>query len=92
MLHNMAIPFDTPKVTDLGKEHIASFTDKDSLVFDFFAGSGTYGHSVIKLNKEDGGHRKFILCDMADYLKRTKASHRKSNLFRGLEGWQACFP
>lgn len=32
MLHNMAIPFDTPKVTDLGKEHIASFTDKDSLV------------------------------------------------------------
>lgn len=69
MLHNMAIPFDTPKVTDLGKEHIASFTDKDSLVFDFFAGSGTYGHSVIKLNKEDGGHRKFILCDMADYFK-----------------------
>ncbi len=69
MLHNMDIPFDTPKVTELGKEHIASFTDKDSIIFDFFAGSGTYGHSVIKLNKEDGGQRKFILCDMAEYFK-----------------------
>lgn len=35
---------------------------KNSTVLDFFAGSGTTGHAVIKLNAEDGGHRKFILC------------------------------
>lgn len=36
--------------------------DKESLVLDFFAGSGTTGHAVLELNKEDGGNRKFILC------------------------------
>lgn len=69
MLHNMDIPFDTPKVTDLGREHIGSFTEKNSIILDFFAGSGTYGHSVLKLNKEDKGNRKYILCEMAEYFK-----------------------
>lgn len=35
---------------------------KDALVLDFFAGSGSTGHAVISLNKEDGGDRRFILC------------------------------
>ena len=35
---------------------------KDALVLDFFAGSGTTGHAVLKLNAEDGGRRKFFLC------------------------------
>ncbi len=35
---------------------------KDSIILDFFAGSGTTGHAVMQLNKEDGGHRKYILC------------------------------
>ncbi|QQK08834.1 site-specific DNA-methyltransferase [Miniphocaeibacter halophilus] len=35
---------------------------KSSIVLDFFAGSGTTGHAVMKLNKEDGGNRKYILC------------------------------
>lgn len=35
---------------------------QDSTILDFFAGSGTTGHAVLKLNAEDGGHRKFILC------------------------------
>ncbi|MDD5377068.1 MAG: site-specific DNA-methyltransferase [Candidatus Gracilibacteria bacterium] len=34
----------------------------NSLILDFFAGSGTTGHAVLELNKEDGGNRKFILC------------------------------
>jgi len=37
-------------------------TDKNSLVLDFFAGTGTTGHAVMELNKIDGGNRKFILC------------------------------
>ncbi len=35
---------------------------KNSIILDFFAGSGTTGHAVIDLNKEDGGNRKYILC------------------------------
>lgn len=35
---------------------------KDSIILDFFAGSGTTGHAVLKLNKNDGGNRRFILC------------------------------
>lgn len=35
---------------------------KNAIVLDFFAGSGTTGHAVMQLNKEDGGHRKYILC------------------------------
>lgn len=35
---------------------------KDSIILDFFAGSGSTGHAVSQLNKEDGGNRKYILC------------------------------
>jgi adenine-specific DNA-methyltransferase len=35
---------------------------KGSIILDFFAGSGTTGHAVLELNKEDGGTRKFIIC------------------------------
>jgi adenine-specific DNA-methyltransferase len=41
---------------------------RDSLVLDYFAGSGTTGHAVINLNREDGGRRRFILVEMADYF------------------------
>ncbi|HLC02617.1 MAG TPA: site-specific DNA-methyltransferase [Anaerolineales bacterium] len=39
-----------------------------SLCLDFFAGSGTTGHAVINLNREDGGRRKFILVEMGEYF------------------------
>jgi adenine-specific DNA-methyltransferase len=40
----------------------ASNENKDAIILDFFAGSGTTGHAVLKLNKEDNGNRQFILC------------------------------
>lgn len=43
--------------------------DKDAIVLDFFAGSGTTAHAVLELNKEDGGNRRFILCEQMDYIK-----------------------
>ena len=43
-------------------------TDKDSLILDYFAGSGTTGHATIKLNREDGGSRKYILVEMGGYF------------------------
>ncbi len=40
----------------------------EDIILDFFAGSGTTGHAVINLNREDGGRRKFILVEMAHYF------------------------
>lgn len=52
--------FDYPKPIDLIEYLIKSFS-KDSVILDFFAGSGTLGHAVLELNKEDNGNRKFIM-------------------------------
>lgn len=44
------------------KEIINYHQNKEVLVLDFFAGSGTTGHATVSLNKDDGGNRKYILC------------------------------
>lgn len=54
--------FSYPKPVEFIKDLIKYTSNKDSIILDFFAGSGTTGHAVMKLNKEDGGNRKFILC------------------------------
>lgn len=54
-------PFDTPKPTRLLKRIEQISTDKDSLILDFFAGSGTTLHATMQLNAEDGGDRQCIL-------------------------------
>lgn len=46
----------------------ASAQGPSAVILDFFAGSGTTGHAVINLNREDGGQRKFILVEQADYF------------------------
>lgn len=53
--------FNYTKSIYLLKDLIQVSSDKDSIILDFFAGSGTTGHAVLELNKEDGGKRKFIL-------------------------------
>lgn len=50
------------KPVDLIKQIISLYPQKDSLVLDFFAGSGTTGHAVLAVNNDDGGSRQFILC------------------------------
>lgn len=47
-------------------------TDKDDIVLDFFAGSGTTGHAVMQLNAEDGGNRKFILVQLDEKIDEKK--------------------
>ena len=54
--------FDTPKPLPLIKYLLQQASQKDSIILDFFAGSGTTGQAVAELNKEDGGSRQFILC------------------------------
>ncbi len=60
--------FEYPKPSELIKYLLKIGTNRDSLVLDFFAGSGTTAHAVMKLNKEDSSKRKFILVEMADYF------------------------
>ncbi|MEG1313026.1 MAG: site-specific DNA-methyltransferase, partial [Bacilli bacterium] len=54
--------FNFPKPKELIKTLMRVATQNNSIVLDFFAGSGTTGHAILELNKEDGGNRKFILC------------------------------
>lgn len=54
--------FRTPKPTSLIERTLRLISRTDATVLDFFAGSGTTGHAVMKLNAEDGGTRRFILC------------------------------
>lgn len=54
--------FTYPKSIRLLQRIVGLYGDKYSTILDFFAGSGTTGHAVMKLNAEDGGSRKFILC------------------------------
>lgn len=62
-------PFAFPKPVSLIKTLIAMHPKKDIKVLDFFAGSGTTGHAVMELNKEDGGSRSFILVEQMDYAE-----------------------
>jgi len=54
--------FDNPKPVNLIKMILRIKTNKDSIILDFMAGTGTTGQAVLELNKEDGGNRQFILC------------------------------
>ncbi len=59
---NEYVGFLTQKPKSLIKRLMKLGGRKKTIVLDFFAGSGTTGHAVMELNKEDGGNRKFILC------------------------------
>lgn len=61
---------------------IRSISDKDSIILDSFAGSGTTGHAVLNLNKEDDGKRKFILVEMGSYAEAITAE-RLRNVING---------
>ncbi len=64
------VDFNNPKPTKLIQNLIAvaeGTSDKDAIVLDSFAGSGTTGHAVLALNKADGGNRKFILVECEGY-------------------------
>ena len=59
-------PFDTPKPTSLIRQMIQISSSEDDIVMDFFAGSGTTGHSVLLKNVEDRMRRKFILVQLPE--------------------------
>ena len=60
--------FNTVKPTTLIGRILQIATDKDSIILDSFAGSGTTAHAVLALNKADGGNRRFVLIECEDYV------------------------
>ena len=66
---NVGFFFPNPKPVRLA-QYVANIAlGMSDCLLDFFAGSGTAGHAVINLNREDGGSRKFVLVEMADYFE-----------------------
>ena len=58
--------FDYPKPVGLIKRCLALYSEKDSIVLDFFSGSGTTAQSLFELNQDDGGNRQFILVQLPE--------------------------
>lgn len=79
-------PFETPKPTRLIKKILQIATNKDDLVLDSFAGSGTTGQAVLEANKEDGGNRKFILVEMEKDIAHKITSERVRRVSKDLNG------
>ena len=63
--------FDYPKPVNLIKILIEASTDSDSIVLDFFAGSGTTGQAVLEINQEKGSERKFVLVQLPEKIDET---------------------
>jgi adenine-specific DNA-methyltransferase len=77
-----AKPFDFPKALNLVADCLrAANTRFNSVVLDYFAGSGTTGHAVINLNREDGGRRKYILIEMGEYFDAVLIARMKKVVF-----------
>lgn len=68
--------FDYPKPVELIKRVISLYTDKDSIVLDFFSGSATTAQSVMELNAKDEGKRKFILVQLEESFDETSDGYK----------------
>ena len=69
--------FDFPKNVDVIKLILEAGADKEATVLDFFSGSATTAHAVMKLNAEDGGKRKFIMVQLPE-VTNEKSEARKA--------------
>ena len=67
--NNARLSFENPKPLKAASYFLQAMARlKNSLILDYFAGSGTTAHAVISLNREDGGKRKYILVEQAEYF------------------------
>jgi site-specific DNA-methyltransferase (adenine-specific)/adenine-specific DNA-methyltransferase len=77
------VPFNTVKPVRLIRRLLEIAAEKDSLVLDSFAGSGTTGHAVLDLNKADGGNRRFILVEMDESICQSTTAQRLTRVIQG---------
>ena len=76
-------PFDFPKPTGLIEELLSFTTTADEVILDSFAGSGTTGHAVLKLNRADNQRRRFILIEMKPSIAREITAERLRRAAQG---------
>ena len=84
IFNEVDLPFDTPKPVSLIKRIIQLSANKNDIILDSFAGSGTTAQAVLELNKEDGGNRKFILVEQEDYAN-TITAERVRRVIKGVK-------
>lgn len=85
--------FEYPKSVYTVKDCVYAISRKDSIVFDYFAGSGTTAQAVMLLNKEDKGTRKFILVEMGTYFDRVTVPRVKKSMYAsGIKSWESGKP
>ena len=87
------IIFDYSKPISLLKWILKRHTNKNALVLDFFAGSGTTAQAVMELNQEDGGNRKYILVQLPEPIEnnpefKTICDITKARIIRSIEKYQ----
>ena len=68
--------FDFPKPVGLIKKAITIGSDSDSIILDFFSGSGTTAHAVMQANAEDNGNRKYIMVQIDENTPETSEAYR----------------
>jgi adenine-specific DNA-methyltransferase len=68
--------FSFPKPSSFVKHFLAIVNDRNAIVMDFFAGSGTTAHAVLDLNKEDDGNRKFICVQMPEKTEEGSEAYK----------------
>lgn len=83
LIPDAAEVFSTPKPTRLIRRILQIATNPGDLVLDSFAGSGTTGHAVLQLNKEDGGNRRFILVELESHIARAITAERLRRVIQG---------
>ena len=77
--------FNYSKPLDLVQKLITQIAGPDDLILDSFAGSGTTGHAVLDLNKQDDGSRKFILVEMDEQIAPDITAERLNRVINGYD-------
>lgn len=72
--------FDNPKPTKLLSKIFEIATKENDIILDFFAGSGTTGHSVVKLNNQQLAHRKFILVQIPEFTDKKSPAYKAKTI------------
>jgi len=85
ILRGLNRSFDNPKPRRMLKRIVGLIADKEGIILDSFAGSGTTGQAVLDLNKNDGGNRRFILVEMEDEVCREVCAPRLERVIKGYE-------
>ena len=75
-LFNIPELFSNPKPTELLKHLTSISTNEDSIILDFFSGSATTAHAVMKLNAEDGGNRKYIMVQLPEKTDENSEAYK----------------